>query len=109
MRTLGELIERGREGGAVAATDAFRLHDTFGFPFELTKELLAEEGLGVDEDHFGRLMEDARGRSRAGARESWGDPRALAVAFSGEAGFRTNFVGYETLEQATTVGAVDVA
>jgi alanyl-tRNA synthetase len=108
MRTLGELIERGRGAGAVAATDAFRLHDTFGFPFELTKELLAEEGLGVDEDHFGRLMEDARGRSRAGARESGGDPRALAMAFSGETGFRTNFVGYETLEQATTVGAVDL-
>ena len=34
------------------AEDAFRLHDTFGFPFELTKELLAEQGLGVDEEGF---------------------------------------------------------
>jgi alanyl-tRNA synthetase len=109
MRTLGELIERGREAGEVPAAEAFRLHDTFGFPFELTKELLAEEGLAVDEDHFGRLMEGQRRASRAGARGSGGDPRAAALAFAGETDFRTNFVGYETLEQATTVGAVDEA
>jgi alanyl-tRNA synthetase len=109
MRTLGELIERGREAGEVPAADAFRLHDTFGFPFELTKELLAEEGLAVDEDHFGRLMDGQRRQSRAGARDSGGDPRAAALAFAGETGFRTNFVGYETLDQATTVGAVDLA
>jgi alanyl-tRNA synthetase len=107
MRTLGELIERGREAGAVPAPDAFRLHDTFGFPFELTQELLAEQGLAVDEEHFGRLMAEQRKRSRAGARDSGGDPRAAALAFVGETDFRTNFVGYESLEQATTVGAVD--
>jgi len=106
MRTLGELIERGREAGEVPAADAFRLHDTFGFPFELTQELLAEEGLAVDADEFGRFMADQRRRSRAGARDSGGDPRAAALAFAGETNFRTHFVGYETLEQATTVGAV---
>ncbi|HWH10182.1 MAG TPA: alanine--tRNA ligase [Solirubrobacteraceae bacterium] len=107
MRTLGELIERGREAGEVPAADAFRLHDTFGFPFELTQELLAEEGLAVDADEFGRFMADQRRRSRAGARDSGSDPRAAALAFAGETDFRTNFVGYETLEQSTTVGAVD--
>ncbi len=107
MRTLGELIARGREAGEVPATEAFRLHDTFGFPFELTKELLAEAGLAVDEDHFGRLMEGQREQSRAGARDSGGDPRAAALAFAGRTDFTTTFVGYETLEQATTVGAVD--
>ncbi|HEY5197607.1 MAG TPA: alanine--tRNA ligase [Solirubrobacteraceae bacterium] len=107
MRTLGELIERGRESGAVPAGEAFRLHDTFGFPFELTKELLAEEGLAVDEDEFDQFMADQRRRSRAGARDSGGDPRAAALAFSGATDFATNFVGYQTLEQSTTVGAVD--
>jgi alanyl-tRNA synthetase len=107
MRTLRELIERGRASGAVAAADAFRLHDTYGFPFELTKELVAEEGLAVDEDHFDQLMAGQRARSRsAGGRDSGGDPRDAARAFSAETGFTTNFVGYETLEQATTVGAV---
>ncbi len=107
MRTLRELIERGRESGAVGAADAFRLHDTFGFPFELTKELVAEEGLTVDEEHFDQLMAGQRARSRsAGGRDSGGDPREEARAFSAESGFTTTFVGYQTLEQATTVGAV---
>jgi alanyl-tRNA synthetase len=108
LGTLRELIERGRETGGVAAEDAFRLHDTYGFPFELTKELVAEEGLVVDEDHFDRLMAGQRARSRAvGGRDSGGDPRGAAGAFAAHTGFTTNFVGYQTLEQATTVGAVD--
>ncbi|MGI8803769.1 MAG: alanine--tRNA ligase, partial [Solirubrobacteraceae bacterium] len=108
MRTLRELIERGRASGTVAAGDAFRLHDTFGFPFDLTKELVAEEGLTVDQQEFGRLMERQREGSRAaGARDSGGDPRAAAREFAAETGFTTNFTGFETLEQSTTVGAVD--
>ncbi|MCA1689175.1 MAG: alanine--tRNA ligase, partial [Actinobacteria bacterium] len=107
MRTLRELIDRGRDTGAVAAADAFRLHDTYGFPFELTKELVTEEGLTVDEDHFDQLMARQRTRSRSdGGRESGTDPRAAASAFAAGTGFTTNFVGYETLDQATTVGAV---
>jgi alanyl-tRNA synthetase len=45
------LIERAKEDGAegIGADDAFQLHDTFGFPFDLTRELAAEQGLGVDE------------------------------------------------------------
>ena len=47
----------------------FSLHDTFGFPFELTLELLAEQGLGVDERaEFDRLMDAQRARARAAAR-----------------------------------------
>jgi alanyl-tRNA synthetase len=108
MRTLRELIDRGRESGAVAAADAFRLHDTYGFPFELTKALVAEEGLTVDEDHFDQLMARQRSRSRSdGGRGSGTDSRAAARAFAAQTGFTTNFVGYQTLDQATTVGAVD--
>src|SRR5207253_7702225 len=44
---------------------AFMLHDTYGFPIELTRELAAEQGLGVDEDGFERLMDEQRQRSRA--------------------------------------------
>ena len=51
----------------VSAEDAFRLHDTYGFPYEMTKELLAEEGLSVDDQGFEELMEQAREVSRAGA------------------------------------------
>ena len=51
----------------VDAADAFQLHDTYGFPYDLTKELLAEQGLSVDDDGFEELMEEQRERARSGA------------------------------------------
>ena len=105
LAALSELIER---GGAVSAADAFRLHDTFGFPFDLTRELVGEQGLEVDELGFEGLMAEQRERSRAAA---GGFSAAVSVRedaglFAKNAGFQTRFVGYETTEAATTVGAV---
>jgi alanyl-tRNA synthetase len=107
---LSELIERAQAGdGAVSGEDAFRLHDTFGFPIELTRELVSDAGLGVDQPGFDVLMAEQRTRSRIG--EGGGDQtlagRERASAFAGAAGFTTRFVGYETTEQATTIGAVE--
>jgi alanyl-tRNA synthetase len=105
LAALHELIER---GGTVSAADAFRLHDTFGFPFELTRELLGEQGLEVDEVGFEGLMAEQRERSRAAAGGVSGavSVREDAGLFAKNAGFQTRFVGYETTETATTVGAV---
>jgi alanyl-tRNA synthetase len=111
LAALGELIERAREnGGSVGGEDAFRLHDTFGFPFELTRELVGEAGLTVDERGFEERMAEQRTRSRSG-----GAPGSTAGAgvredagrFAKQAGFQTRFVGYETTEQATTVAAIE--
>jgi alanyl-tRNA synthetase len=112
LATLDELIERARGGaGAVSAEDAFRLHDTFGFPFELTRELVDEVGLSVDATGFDQLMAEQRKRSRAGGASagaaSTAGVREDAGRFAQQAGFQTRFVGYETTEQATTVGAVE--
>ena len=109
-RLLGELVARARDEGAtqVAAEDAFRLHDTFGFPFEMTKEMLAEQGLEVDEAGFAQLMERARATARAGARDARGAADADRVAeFARAAGFQTRFVGYESTEADTVVRAVE--
>jgi alanyl-tRNA synthetase len=110
-KLLDDLIARARESGAegIAAEDAFLLHDTFGFPIDLTLELVAEQGLGVDEDGFEALMEDQRQRARAGAGRGRddGELREHALALAGSAGFRTDFVGYQTTDQDTTVGALD--
>ena len=43
--------------------DAFKLHDTYGFPFDLTRELLAEQGLSVDDEGFEALMDEQRQRA----------------------------------------------
>jgi alanyl-tRNA synthetase len=110
MQTLGEHIERARAAGvaAIAADEVFRLHDTYGFPYEMTSELLAEQGLGIEGD-FQALMEEQRERGRAGTRGGRVDPgaaRAAASAFAGASGAATRFTGYETEEQQTTVAGV---
>jgi alanyl-tRNA synthetase len=108
MRLLDELIERARETGAegIAAHDAFRLHDTYGFPIDLTLELVAEHGLGVDEEGFEALMSEQRERARAAGRGQAADViRERAESLAARAGFATEFVGYETTDRETTIGA----
>jgi alanyl-tRNA synthetase len=110
MSTLGLYIDQARDGGrsSVPAADVFRLHDTYGFPYEMTSELLAEEGLQIEGD-FESLMEEQRARGRASARTGAshaGGAREAASSFAGESAVATRFTGYETEEQQTTVGAV---
>jgi alanyl-tRNA synthetase len=111
-RLLADLVRRAKEAETswIDAEDAFRLHDTFGFPYELTKELLSEEGLAVDDQGFEELMEQARAVARGGARElahAGGGRHEQVVAFARAAGFPTRFVGYETTEAETVLGATD--
>src|SRR5579875_884021 len=110
-KLLDELIARAQESGdeGISAADAFRLHDTHGFPIDLTLELVTEHGLGVDEQGFESLMEEQRRQSRAvGARTQAGaEVREQAAALAGASGFKTEFKGYETTAVETTVGAVE--
>jgi alanyl-tRNA synthetase len=109
LRLLDDIVARAREAGeeGIGADRAFLLHDTYGFPFDLTLELAAERGLGVDERGFEELMEDQRRRGRVGAgRGGRDDERERIRAFAEGAGFPTTFTGYETTEQATAVGAI---
>jgi alanyl-tRNA synthetase len=110
-KLLDEVIARAKERGdeGISSEDAFRLHDTFGFPIDLTMEIVAEQGLGVDEAGFEALMGQQRARS-AEARSGPGatdELRTRAQELVRGAGFETRFVGYEALEQHTTVGAVE--
>ncbi len=111
LKRLDELIERARDTDAegIAAADAFLLHDTYGFPIDLTLELVAEAGLGVDEQGFEVLMDDQRQRARAGAGRFAGgeDVRVRAEALNRHTGFATDFVGYETTDAETTIGAAE--
>jgi alanyl-tRNA synthetase len=108
-RLLAEVIKRAREAGTswIEAADAFKLHDTYGFPYELTKELLAEDGLAVDDQGFEELMEQARDVARRGMRRTGDQGHERVIEFARSAGFPTRFVGYEALESETTVGAVE--
>ena len=88
----------------IEAEDAFRLHDTYGFPYDLTKELLADEGLSVDDEGFEALMERQRARARGGFEQRVDDRHDAVLAFVG-AGPPTTFVGYEQLATQTAVVA----
>jgi alanyl-tRNA synthetase len=107
---LERLIVEARESETswIDAADAFKLHDTFGFPYDLTKELLAEKGLSVDDGGFEELMEEQRQRARVGSATAHGseDRHERVIAFAGEAP-PTRFVGYETLRATTGLAAVE--
>ncbi|HEV8649425.1 MAG TPA: alanine--tRNA ligase [Actinomycetes bacterium] len=87
---------RERGGTVLDGETAFRLHDTYGFPLELTLEAAEEAGLSVDRDSFAVLMEDQRRRAKearkqlAGAQRKVEAYRDLAARFG-----PTTFVGYE--------------
>ena len=112
MAQLAKQICIVKAGGARAlpAAEGFRLYDTFGFPPELTKEILAEEGLCFDEEGFGVEMERQRERAR-GARGASG----FMGAGGGGADYgklpsgpdmETVFLGYETEECGARVLAM---
>jgi alanyl-tRNA synthetase len=101
---FGRTLEQGNRllddlltAGAVSGADAFRLHDTYGFPIELTREIATERGVPFAQDaEFDALMDAQRARSRQTA----GRGVATTYAIEGEP---TTFTGYEHLEEHTTV------
>ncbi|HEX3239718.1 MAG TPA: alanine--tRNA ligase [Solirubrobacterales bacterium] len=107
---LRSLVAEAKESETswIDAADAFKLHDTYGFPYDLTKELLAEEGLAVDDSGFQELMEEQRQRARTGGSATAHgseDSHDKVIAFA-DAAPPTRFVGYETLRVSTGLAAV---
>jgi alanyl-tRNA synthetase len=107
---LERLIAEAKESETswIDAPAAFELHDTYGFPYDLTKELLAEQGLSVDDGGFEELMEEQRQRSRGGSATAHGSEvrHERVLAFAGSAP-PTDFVGYEMLSSTTGLAAVE--
>jgi alanyl-tRNA synthetase len=89
--------------GRLSGDVVFKLHDTFGFPRELTAELASEAGLELDESRFDELMAEQRERAkRAAKRGRTAEDLAGVAAETG----RTEFVGYQTLESDGRVVAL---
>jgi len=89
-------------GGTLSGDDAFRLYDTYGFPLDLTRDILAEKGMTVDEEGFNNLMqqqrEKARNARKASDGESWSSD---GINFDDIAA--TEFLGYTQNECDATV------
>ncbi|MDX6285398.1 MAG: alanyl-tRNA synthetase [Frankiales bacterium] len=95
---------RDRGQRTLPGTVAFQLHDTHGFPIDLTLEMAAEQGLAVDEAGFRQLMEDQRSRAREDAREkkSGGVDTSAYQALREKTG-PSEFIGYATVVGDSTV------
>ncbi len=106
MRIYAELLEgyKAKNETVFSGADAFKLYDTFGFPIDLTVEMLEEEGMTVDEAGFRALMEEQRVRARK-AREALGDLGWAGVDFGKEVP-ETEFVGYDEESCAAKVVAL---
>jgi alanyl-tRNA synthetase len=99
-----KLFEETAAKGDISGEDAFTLTATYGFPIELTGELARERGLAVDDEGFAKLMEEHREISRAGSEKS---ELQRAADFARDAGFSTDFVGWEKTEVLTQIGALE--
>ncbi len=90
---LSMLSDLTKEGGQLSGADAFKLYDTYGFPFDLTVDILAEKGMTVDEEGFKALMEEQRQRARTARKASDGESwKSDGISFEGVG--KTEFVGY---------------
>lgn len=93
---LNNFLEEGN-GKIFSGENAFKLYDTYGFPIDLTREILAEKGIEIDEEGFVREMNEQRARARASAKMTevgWEDKIADALVTVAP----TEFVGYDSLE-----------
>ncbi|HJD23158.1 MAG TPA: alanine--tRNA ligase [Firmicutes bacterium] len=104
LAVLDEMLA-GLQGDTLSGADAFKLYDTYGFPIDLTKDILEEKGVAVDEEEFARLMTEQRARARAARKNAGAD------AWKNNAGIMAElepgrFVGYDTLRCPAKVTAI---
>ncbi len=94
-------------GGRLSGDQAFQLHDTYGFPIDLTLEIAAEQGLGVDSEGFTRLMGEQRRRAKADA-QARKTGHADLSAYRGvlDLGGPVEFTGYAETERESKVRAL---
>jgi len=106
MRIYADLLAAHKTRGekTFSGADAFKLYDTYGFPIDLTSEMLSEEGMSVDRAGFDALMEEQRVRARK-AREALGD-LAWAGIDLGLDTTPTKFTGYDRLTDDGTILAL---
>ncbi len=104
---LAIIAELTKDGGVVSGEDAFRLYDTYGFPLDLTKDILSEKNMTVDEDTFNELMQQQRQKAREGRKaadaESW---KSDGISF--DAIDDTAFVGYTDEVCSSKIAAIVV-
>ena len=95
LRIFNDMLAEHKAKGeqTFSGSDAFKLYDTYGFPIDLTLEMVEEQGMKLDEEEFHKQMDEQRQRARK-AREALGDLGWAGVEFGKDVP-ETEFVGYE--------------
>lgn len=106
LAILSELCEKAKAAGetVISGPDAFKLYDTYGFPFDLTEDYAAEQGMTVDREGFEAAMEEQRTRARSARQET----ESMKVQGGPLADYTENseFVGYDALTAEARVLAI---
>ena len=99
LMILGEMEEemRARKEERLSGADAFKLYDTYGFPLDLTKEILEEKGYSVDEDGFAAAMKEQKEKARKARKTTNYMGADVTVYQSIDPAITTEFVGYDHL------------
>ncbi|MEU7750058.1 alanine--tRNA ligase [Nonomuraea sp. NPDC049158] len=93
-----------KSGSTLSGEQAFQLHDTYGFPIDLTLEMASEHGLQVDEEGFRRLMKEQRDRAKAdAAAKKTGNADISVFGQLLEKAGRVEFLGYDQTEADTSI------
>ena len=107
LSILHDMIEKAKNAGSkeLPAADAFKLHDTYGFPIDLTIEILEEQGMSTDLDGFDALIQEQKERSRED-RKRMGDVGWASEDLGLDKSLKTEFCGYTQLEAEGNVLAL---
>ncbi len=98
---LANVEEKVIEGGFI-----FKLYDTFGFPFDIVRDIALEKNVGFDEPGFLAAMEEQRSKSRASRKGEGVRLKSKGVKQIADKGLRTEFTGYDSLVETTLVEAL---
>ena len=106
IKIFNEMLSGHKDRGETvfSGADAFKLYDTYGFPIDLTQEMVEEAGMTVDKPAFDQLMKEQKARARE-ARKALGDLGWAGVEFGKEVP-ATRFVGYDKLEDEGHIAAI---
>ncbi len=99
LSILSDMEEEMKKRGTatLSGSDAFKLYDTYGFPFDLTKEILEEKGLSIDEKGFEACMKEQKEKARTARKTTNYMGADVTVYQSIDPAVTTEFVGYESL------------
>lgn len=108
MKEMEKIISRKQSDGetVIDGKTAFYLYDTFGFPLELTLEIAQEKGFTVDEDGFGKAMEEQKKKARANQNFAADLTNDLSVYDDLDREIKSEFTGYDSLVEKGTILAI---